>query len=337
MSDNFSAALEDVAVSNGLPAPPFELPFPDKPELITENLLKLVELTPDPRHRFLFRNLILHLHQFVEETTLTTEEWMATIQFLTRVGQKCTNIRQECILLSDTLGVSALVDAINNPPISGGTESSVLGPFHTDDAPDLDTGSSIASEGKGKYMYVEGRVLGTDGKPIVGATIETWETDGHGFYDTQYANREAPDCRGRVKSGPDGRYEFRAVVPVPYPIPGDGPVGDMLLLLGRHNMRPNHLHFIVEAPGYNRLVTAVYPEGDDWLSSDAVFGVKKSLVVKLTDVNDDAEALKRGFAKGGSFKLLKFDIVMVPEADSRAAREQFAKEHVKDAAVPVSA
>ncbi|OSX60822.1 hypothetical protein POSPLADRAFT_1040249 [Postia placenta MAD-698-R-SB12] len=319
------------AVPNGNPPPPFYLPFPDRPELITENLLKLVELTPDPRHKFLARTLITHLHQFVNETSLTTEEWMTAIQFLTRVGQTCTPLRQEFVLLSDTLGVSALVDAINNPPISGGTESSVLGPFFTEDAPDVENGESIASEGKGEYMYVEGRVLSTDGTPVSGATVETWETDALGYYDTQYEHRDKPDCRGRLRTDKDGKYGYRAVVPVAYPIPGDGPVGAMVVKLGRHNMRPNHLHMMIEAPGFNKLTTALYPEGDQWLSSDAVFGVKKSLVVSLRDVYDDAESRKRGFPKGGSFKLLQHDIILVPEADSKAARAQYARERAEKA------
>jgi len=320
------ANLGERAVANGLPAPPFFLPYPDRPELITENLMKLVELTPDPRHKFLLKTLITHLHQFVNETSLTTDEWMTALLFLTRVGQTCTPLRQEFILLSDVLGVSALVDAVNNPPASGGTESSVLGPFFTEDAPDVENGDSIASEGKGDYMFVEGRVLSTDGTPIPNALIETWETDALGYYDTQYKGREKPDCRGRLRTDSNGRYEYRAVVPVAYPIPGDGPVGELLIKIGRHNMRPNHLHLMIEAPGFNKLTTALYPEGDEWLSSDAVFGVKKSLVVTYKDVHDEAEARKRGFPKGDSFKLLQYDIIMVPDNESKAAREQFARE-----------
>jgi len=330
---SFAQSVQNKAVGNGLSPPPFELPYPEKPEVITANSLKLVDLAPDERRKFIMKNLITHLHQFVSETSITTDEWMQAIQFLTRTGKTCTELRQEFILLSDTLGVSALVDAINNPAINGGTESSVLGPFFTEDAPDVGLGESIASEGKGDYMYVEGRVLSTDGTPVAGAVIETWETDGHGNYDTQYAVRDKPDCRGRLHSGSDGKYGYRAVVPVSYPIPGDGPVGEMLYALGRHNMRPNHLHLIIEAPGFQKLTTAVYPEGDEWLASDAVFGVKKSLVVKLSEVNDDAEARKRGFPKGGPFKLLTFDIVLVPEEDSRRAREKSAKERAKNASM----
>ncbi|KAI0361951.1 aromatic compound dioxygenase [Trametes cingulata] len=320
------------AVSNGLPPPPFPLPFPDSPDTITNNLLKIAELTPNGRRRFLAKNLITHLHQFVRETSLTTQEWEEAIQFLTAVGKTCTPLRQEFILLSDVLGVSALVDALNNPPVQGGTESSVLGPFFTEDAPDVENGDSIASEGKGEYMYVEGRVLSTDGTPIPNATIETWETDADGFYDTQYATREKPDCRGRLHSDKDGRFGYRAVVPVAYPIPGDGPVGQLLLGMGRHNMRPNHLHLMIEAPGYTKLVTAFYPEGDDWLESDAVFGVKKSLVVSLKEVHNEEEARKRGFPKGDKFKLLQHDIILVPEEKSKQAYEENAKAAAKNAA-----
>ncbi|KAI0721635.1 aromatic compound dioxygenase [Cerioporus squamosus] len=319
------------AVSNGIAAPPFELPYPDSPEVITTNVLKLAELTKDSRKQFLLKNLLTHLHQFINETSLTTEEWMDAIQFLTRVGKKCTDIRQEFILLSDVLGASALVDAINNPPVQGGTESSVLGPFFTEDAPDVANGESIASEGKGEPMFVEGRVLSTDGTPIPNAVIETWETDADGFYDTQYATREKPDCRGRVRSDKDGWFGYRAVVPVAYPIPGDGPVGELLTAIGRHNMRPNHLHMMIEAPGFRKLTTAWYPEGDEFLESDAVFGVKKSLVMKLEEVNDEAEARKRGFPKGSSFKLLKRDIVLVPQKQSEEAFKKNAEAAAKNA------
>ncbi|KAL1947698.1 hypothetical protein VTO73DRAFT_13422 [Trametes versicolor] len=319
------------ALPNGIPPPPFKLPYPESADVITANMLKLTDLTPDDRKRFLLKNLVTHLHQFVRETSLTTQEWEETIFFLTATGQKCTPLRQEFILLSDVLGVSALVDAINNPPVHGGTESSVLGPFYTDDSPDLENGDSIASEDKGDYMYVEGRVLSTDGTPVPNATIETWETDGHGFYDTQYAVRDKPDCRGRVHADKDGHFGYRAVVPVAYPIPGDGPVGNLLLATGRHNMRPNHLHMMVEAPGFRKLTSAWYPEGDEWLESDAVFGVKKSLVVGLSEVRDEAEARKRGFPKGGSFKLLHRDIILVPEEQSKQAFEQNAKAAAKNA------
>jgi len=310
------------AVSNGILPPSFQLPVPDSPEIITANLLKLVGQTPNPRLRLIYQLLVQHIHAFVKETNLSTDEWMAAIEFLTRVGQNCTPLRQETILLSDVLGVSALVDSLNNPVSGGATENSVLGPFYTDDAEDVDLGDSIASEGKGEYMYVEGRILTTGGEPIPDAIIETWEADHNGFYDTQYADRTRPDCRGRLRTMKDGTFGFRAVVPKAYPIPGDGPVGELLISQSRHNMRPNHLHMVVEAPGYHKLVTAFYPEGCNYLGSDPVFGVKKSLVVKLEQVDDDEESRKRGFSRGGSFKLLKRDIVLLTEEQSAVIRRQ---------------
>lgn len=313
------------AVSNGIPPPNLDLPYPDSAEVITSNILKLIELAPNPRVKFIFQNLVTKLHEFVNETRVTPEEWMTAIEFLTRTGQTCTPLRQEFILLSDVLGVSALVDALNNPPVGAATESSVLGPFFTEDAPDVPLGESIASEGKGEYLYVEGQVRTTSGAPIPGAVIETWETDDKGFYDTQYADRVVADCRGRLVTDKDGKYGYRAIVPVPYPIPGDGPVGDLLLALKRHNIRPNHLHMMIDAPGFRKLTTALYPEGDVYLPSDPVFGVKKSLVVKLVEINDEAEARKRGFSKGTKFKLLTFDFTLLNDAEAAAGRAERGK------------
>ncbi|KAH8832023.1 aromatic compound dioxygenase [Flagelloscypha sp. PMI_526] len=300
-------------VSNGIAPPPFDLPLPDKPELITSNALRLNELIKNPRHKQLFDGLIKHMHEFAQETQITTEEWMTAIQFLTKVGQTVTPLRQEFILLSDVLGFSAYVDAINNPPVDGATESSVLGPFFTEDAKDIGHGESIASEGKGDYMFVEGKVLSaTDGSPVSGAVIETWETDGNGSYDNQYEDRTEPDCRGRLRSNEKGEFAYRAVVPIAYPIPADGPVGDLLLTLNRHNMRPAHLHLMVKAEGYRTLVTALYFEGDKWVQSDAVFGSKKSLVVPMKEVNNEDEAHAKGFKNSSKFKYVTYDLKLVP-------------------------
>ncbi|KAG9035066.1 hypothetical protein FRB95_012085 [Tulasnella sp. JGI-2019a] len=315
------------------------------PETITGSVHAINAFCADPRQKFIMERLVTHLHAVVSETNLTTQEWMTAIQFLTRVGQTCTPIRQEFILLSDVLGVSALVDSINHPRVQGSTENTVLGPFFTTDAADgqflnqeyaessgsastddppthiVDHGQSIASEGKGEYMYVQGKLTNTAGEPVANAKIETWETDGQGLYDTQYEGREAPDCRGRLKSREDGTFAYRAVVPVAYPIPEDGPVGDLLKLLGRHNYRPAHLHIMIEAPGYETITTALYPEGDPYLATDAVFGVKKSLIVKLTEVQSDEEAKAKGFKKG-PFKLLEHDFMLVKHEEAAAARAE---------------
>jgi len=317
------------AIPNGIPPPKRELELPETPDIITRNAIALNEENPNPRLKFIMDNMMGHMHSFVKETGITTDEWMNTIQFLTRTGKTCTDIRQEFILLSDVLGISALVDALNNPPIAGSTQSTVLGPFFTEDAAEIPHGDSIASEGKGEYLLVTGRILDTSGNAIKGALIETWETDEFGFYDTQYHERDVPDCRGRMKSGDEGKYCFRAVVPVAYPIPGDGPVGELLQKMHRHNMRPAHLHMMIQANGFHTLVTSFYPEGDKFMNSDAVFGVKKSLVVKLQEITSDEEAKKRGFKKG-PFKLLEQDIVIPTLKEAADAREKILAEHSKE-------
>jgi len=297
------------------------------PETITDRVTAINSLCDNPRMKLIMEVLVKHLHQVVSETNLTTAEWMSAIQFLTRVGQTCTNIRQEFILLSDVLGVSALVDSINHPRVAGSTENTVLGPFFTEDAVDVPHGGSIASEGKGEYLFVQGKITNTRGDPIPNAKMETWETDSEGLYDTQYANRAEPDCRGRLRSRDDGTYAYRAIVPVAYPIPGDGPVGDLLKALGRHNFRPAHLHVMIEAPGYETLVTALYPEGDKFLKSDAVFGVKKTLIVSLKEVTSDAEAQAKGF-KSSPFKMLEQDFVLVSTKEADEARQRRVDETV---------
>ncbi|KAH7100494.1 intradiol ring-cleavage dioxygenase [Auriculariales sp. MPI-PUGE-AT-0066] len=314
--------------------PLVDLPLPDTPEIVTQNARLYNKDCADPRLKFLIDNLVRHLHDYVRETNLTTDEWMSTIRFLTKTGQTCTELRQEFILLSDILGVSALVDAMNHPKVGTGTESSVLGPFFTEDAPDVLMGEAIASEDKGAPLYVEGRVLNTKGEPIPGARIETWETDDTGHYDTQYSSREKPECRGRLKSDKDGRYAFRGVVPVGYPIPGDGPVGGLLKELGRHNMRPAHLHLMIEADGYETLVTSFYPSGDIYITSDAVLGVKKSLVEDLKTIKSASEARAKGFseAAGDTFALLQRDIILATKAETDAViKAQGESEHAKKA------
>ena len=246
---------------------------------ITRAAVRSAESAPDPRFRAVMTALIEHLHAFVREVELTPAEWRQAIDFLTRTGQACTELRQEFILLSDTLGVSMLVDAVANPKPPPATESSVLGPFYTTDAPEIPNGATIARGAKGELALVRGRVRDLRGKPIPGARIEVWETDGEGFYDTQYAQRGEPDYRAALHADDAGRFWFRAVKPVSYPIPTDGPAGEMLRALNRAAMRPAHLHVKLAAAGFAPLVTALYSAGDPYIGSDAVFGVRPSLVV----------------------------------------------------------
>ncbi|KAF9446620.1 intradiol ring-cleavage dioxygenase [Macrolepiota fuliginosa MF-IS2] len=289
---------------------------------ITESVHLINSSCPNERSKFIFKSLVQHLHDFVRETNLTTEEWMTAIHFLTDTGKKSSDLRQEFILLSDTLGVSTLIDILNNAKPPGATEATVLGPFFTEDAHDVPSGESIASEGKGDYLYVHGRVTDTKGNGVPGAVIETWETDGHGLYDNQYPNRDGPECRGRILVKPDGNYSYRAVVPVPYPIPGDGPVGKMINHLNRHIYRPAHLHAMIKAEGFETLTTALYVNGDKFLGSDAVFGVKTSLAVDLKQVDDVKVTKARGFPRAIPHKELHFDFIMATPEEGAIARQK---------------
>jgi protocatechuate 3,4-dioxygenase beta subunit len=236
----------------------------------------------DPRLATVMTSLVKHLHAFAKDVELTQGEWAAAIDFLTQTGQMCDGNRQEFILLSDVLGVSMLVDAINHRRPSGATENTVLGPFHVPDAPRYDMGANICLDGKGETCLFEGRVVDLDGNPIEGATIDVWSDNAEGYYDVQQPDIQPKwNNRGIFLTGADGTYSFRGIRPVSYPIPDDGPVGQMLKALGRHPNRPAHMHFIVSAPGYETIVTHTFVDGDEWLTSDAVFGVKASLIAAI--------------------------------------------------------
>ncbi|UYN99793.1 MAG: intradiol ring-cleavage dioxygenase [Devosia sp.] len=233
----------------------------------------------DARLALVMSALVRHLHAFAKEVELTPAEWEAGIAFLTQTGQICSAERQEFILLSDTLGLSMLVDAINNRRPDGATENTVFGPFHVADAPVRAMGDTISLDGKGEPCRYQGRVLDMDGAPIAGASIDVWCDNADGFYDVQQPGIQPKwNNRGIFITGADGAYEFIGIKPVSYPIPDDGPVGRMLAALGRHPYRPAHMHYLVTAPGYQKLVTHTFVGGDPYLESDTVFGVKQSLV-----------------------------------------------------------
>ena len=260
----------------------------------TAAVIERMEGTKDARFKQIITSVVKHLHAVVREVEPTMDEWMAAIQFLTATGQMCDDKRQEFILLSDTLGVSMLVDAINNRKPSGATESTVLGPFHVAGAPPKKMGDTISLDGKGDPAYVSGRVVDEQHKPIGGALLDVWQTSSDGAYDIQDPNQPEMNLRGLFTTGPDGRFFFRTVKPSSYPIPTDGPVGKMLIAMGRHPMRPAHIHFIVGAPGFEPVTTHVFVEGDEYLDSDAVFGVKDSLIEPFVRHDDPAEAKRLG-------------------------------------------
>lgn len=245
---------------------------------LTAAVLAKLESAADPRFKQVMTSLIKHLHAFVREVELTEEEWFAGIQFLTATGQKCDDRRQEFILLSDTLGISMLVDAINHRKPEGATESTVLGPFYVPGVPEMPSGSNIAEGVEGEPTHFSGRVLTLDGNPIAGATLDVWSTDGEGLYDVQKPTASMR-ARARIRTNSDGRYAFWTIKPVSYPIPTDGPVGKMLLKMERHPYRPAHTHIIISAPSHEPVTTHLFLEGDSYLESDAVFAVKNSLVV----------------------------------------------------------
>lgn len=240
-----------------------------------------------PRLAEVMSCLVKHLHAFAKECHLTQEEWEVGIEFLTRTGQISSQERQEFILLSDVLGFSMLVDAINNRRPYAATENTVFGPFHVANAPIRAMGENISLDGKGESCLFSGRVIDLEGEPIEGACIDVWSDNADGFYDVQQPGLQPKwNNRGRFITGADGRYSFRGIRPVSYPIPEDGPVGQMLEALGRHPYRPAHMHYLVTASGYQRLVTHTFVGGDEYLASDAVFGVKESLIAPYERVKD---------------------------------------------------
>ena len=266
----------------------------------------------NPRLREVMEVVIRKLHEAVKEIEPTREEWFEAIRFLTDVGHKCDDWRQEFVLMSDIWGVSMLVDAINSRRPNGASENTVLGPFHIDGAPEYEMGANICLDGKGEPMVVHGRILDVDGNPVQGARIDVWQANDEGFYDVQQKGYQ-PDfnLRGVFRTGADGRYWFRGVKPKYYPIPDDGPIGVLLAELGRHPYRPAHLHYIISAEGHDELTTHIFDPDDPYIHSDAVFGVKESLLATFNRIDDPVRIDEMGF-DAPFFWDVEFDFVIAP-------------------------
>jgi protocatechuate 3,4-dioxygenase beta subunit len=278
---------------------------------VTEQVLASFRNTGSPRLRELMEALVRHAHAFVREVRLTEGEWEAGIDFLTRCGHITDDRRQEFILLSDVLGLSMLTVAVNQPPEPLATEATVFGPFFVEGSPRVPLGGDVAGNASGQPCWVEGTVRDLQGRPVGGARIEVWEADDDGRYDVQYGD-DRTAARGHLFTDPDGRYAFWAVTPTPYPIPHDGPVGDLLTATGRGPMRAAHLHFMVTADGFHRLVTHIFVRGDAYQDSDAVFGVKDSLVVDFPE-QPPGTPTPNGREVTGSWTRARFDIVLTPD------------------------
>jgi hydroxyquinol 1,2-dioxygenase len=275
---------------------------------ITDAVVSRLEACPDPRLKEILTSLVRHLHGFVKETRLTEAEWLQGIEFLTATGHMTDAKRQEFILLSDTLGVSMLTVAQNHAQPQGTTEATVFGPFHLENAPAYPQGADIANGAPGEPLFVDATVRGPDGEVVPDAVVDVWQADEDGYYDVQIPGLDQSRARGVLRTDVEGRLRFRTILPVAYPVPTDGPVGQMLVASGRHPWRPAHVHFRIQAPGYKTLITHVFRAGDPYLDSDVVFGVRASLVADYVPHASGAGPHGREIA--GRYHTLHFDFVL---------------------------
>jgi hydroxyquinol 1,2-dioxygenase len=278
---------------------------------ITPAILGRLQGCADPRLQEVLAALVRHLHDFAREVKLTEAEWQAGIEFLTATGQMCDGTRQEFILLSDTLGLSMLTVALNNARPTGATQATVFGPFHVKDAPELPQGSDISAGAGGELLFVDARVSGPAGEPVAAALVDIWQADDEGFYDVQ--RPELAGMRGRavMRTDAQGRLQFCGRLPVAYTVPTDGPVGKMLAATGRHPWRPAHIHFMLRGPGYETLITHVFRDGDPYLDSDVVFGVRSSLVGRFD--RHEAGQAPDGSDQAHPFHTLAYEFVLAPQ------------------------
>jgi len=275
---------------------------------LTDVVLERWQQIPDPRLRQIMQAAIKHLHAFVREVEPTGGEWFTPIDWLTRTGKMCTEKRQEFILASDVLGVSMLVDAINHRVPTGATPTTVEGPFHVADAPERGSGENMTEGAPGEPLFITGTVRGLDGKPLAGAVLDVWQTDGEGLYEAQ-RDVDGPWMRGVYRTGADGKYTIQTVAPIGYTIPMDGTVGELMNRTKISHMRPAHVHFEVKAPGYNSVVTHLFRNGDQYIETDVVYGVKKELIVDFD--RKPAGPAPTGENVATPFNVVRYDFVLL--------------------------
>ena len=282
-------------------------------QTITDAVIQRFSSSTDPRVREVCTSLVKHLHDFVRDVRPSYDEWEQAVDFLTRTGKICDGNRQEFVLLSDTLGVSMLVDAVNNPVGGAVTQSTVLGPFYVQDLEVFPLGADIAGGMRGMPTFVSGSVSSEDGAPLAGALVDVWHSDDDGFYDVQQLDKLGGNAgRGRFIANEEGKFWFWTIKPTCYPVPTNGPVGEMLKAQGRHPWRPAHLHYMIHAPGHRRLVTHVFDRADQYLDSDAVFGVKDELV---RDYPEHPPGIAPdGTRRDAPYATIEYDFVMAKAA-----------------------
>ena len=285
---------------------------------LTDAVVARLKKTKNPRLKQIMSAAVKHLHAFARDVQLTEEEWFEGIKFLTAVGQKCDDKRQEFILLSDVLGLSMMIVALNHKTLPGATEATVLGPFFAHGVKEYSYGADLREGAtmKGEDVWVSGRVLGTDGKPVLNAVLDIWQAKADGIYDVQTEGEF--ELRGRVKANAKGDYAFASYKPKFYSIPMDGPVGNLINATTNNHMRPAHMHAIVSAPGYQQVITHVFVQGDPYLDGDAVFAVKDSLIARYKKVADAAEAKKLGLPN--PFLKLNWDFHLSPQGKVKARK-----------------
>ena len=283
-------------------------------EDLTDAVVASFDGSPDERTKTVLSALVRHLHAFAREVDQTEQEWFTGIDFLTRTGHKSTGTRQEFVLLSDVLGLSMLTVGLGNKKPAGATESTVFGPFFVEGSPEIKLGEDLSNGAPGQPCLVTGRVLDLQGNPIPGALVETWQADEDGFYDVQ-KDLGSPQNRGHLTTDAEGNYSFWAVRPVAYPIPDDGPVGELLRAGGRGPMRPAHIHFMVTAPGFSRLITHVFAAGDEHLQDDAVFGVKDSLIAAFAE--HPAGTAPDGRQLDQPYSTVQYDLVLATTEETK--------------------